>query len=331
MSNVHRHIEEMVCLSRHYSSGELSRWSSPVLRRGQGNLHGVCGWLCHHQYVCRWQHCGGQLFLKFWLRHFPLDSRGRGGTDRHKNQSLQVYISRDGKTIVSGVPDSSGNLNAAIWQGGRNLKIIPPIAGAVVDDVTHTLSNATGVSGDGSILVGYVYIAQNKIVAFRWDAVKGMASLGTFGRGDLVDSQPLSISGDGRSIVGWDLLFNFSPAGPGGPAMNSRRGAIWWEGHERLLHPFGWAGEAWVTNDVGSIVAGQFHRLHGASTYLWTAWDGHFEDLGAVTIPLGGDQAEYISQPYAMSDDGSVVGGESGRTQKFAMMWTHVWFTSVTS
>jgi len=248
-----------------------------------------------------------------------------------KNQFLDLYISRDGRTIVGTIPDSAGNYYAAVWQGGRNWKILPPFAGVVADDATHNVTVATGVSGDGSVIIGSAYIAQAKIVAFRWDAVHGMVNLGTFDQGSLVDSQALSISADGRNIVGWDFLNNFAPAGPGGVAMNSRRGAIWWDGHERLLHPFGWAGEAWVTNAVGSIIAGQFHPLdannapitmHGASTYLWTAWDGHFEDLGAVKIPLGGDQSNYISQPYAMSDDGSVVGGETGRFQKFAMIWT---------
>jgi hypothetical protein len=158
-----------------------------------------------------------------------------------------------------------------------------------------------------------------------------MVNLGTFDDGSNADSSVYNISADGKTIIGWDYKPQFSPPGPAGAAMNSRRGAIWWDGRERLVHAFGWAGEAWATNDVGSIIVGQFHPLdqnnspvvgHGASTYMYTAWDGAFADLGAVSIPIGGDQHEYISQPFGVSDDGSVVGGETGRLQKLAMIWT---------
>ncbi len=150
--------------------------------------------------------------------------------------------------------------------------------------------------------------------------------LGAFDEGTNSDSSVYGVSADGKTVIGWDYKQGFSPPGPGGIAMNGRRGAIWWDGKERLLHPFGWAGEAWATNDVGSIVVGQFHpsnsdnTLQGASTYRWTAWDGHFENLGAVPVL---DPRNSISQPYAVSDDGSVVGGDSGGVNdKSAMIWT---------
>jgi hypothetical protein len=34
------------------------------------------------------------------------------------------------------------------------------------------------------------------------------------------------------------------------------------------------------------------------------------------------DQREYISQPYTVSNDGSVVGGDAGWLDKLAMIWT---------
>jgi probable HAF family extracellular repeat protein len=247
-----------------------------------------------------------------------------------KGKYVSPLISRDGRTIVATIPDSAGNSNAAIWQGGRNWRPLTPFAEAVPSE-GHVISNAAGVSGDGTVIVGGAYVSTTKLVAFRWDAINGMVNLGTFDEGKNSDSSPYGISADGRSVIGWDYKEGFSPAGPGGIAMNGRRGAIWWDGKERLLHAFGWAGEAWATNDVGSIIAGQFHPLdannppkQGASTYLWTAWDGHFADLGAVPIPPGGDPKGYISQPYAVSDDGSVVGGDSGPVNnKSAMIWTY--------
>lgn len=48
-----------------------------------------------------------------------------------------------------------------------------------------------------------------------------------------------------------------------------------------------------------------------------------FQDFGAVPVPISGDKRNYISQPYVMSDDGSVVGGDSGGVNdKGAMIWT---------
>jgi uncharacterized membrane protein len=182
------------------------------------------------------------------------------------------------------------------------------------------------------VIVGSAYVSTTKAVAFRWDSTNGMVTLGTSDEGSNSDSVAYGVSADGRMVYGWDYKQGFSPAGPGGAAMNGRRGAMWWDGKERLLHPFGWAGEAWAANSVGSIVVGQFHPMdanndptigHGASSYQWTAWDGQFQDLGAVAVPIGGDQRNYLSQPYAVSDDGSVVGGETGWSEKFAMIWTH--------
>ncbi len=68
------------------------------------------------------------------------------------------YISRDGRTIVGAGTDSAGNLNAAIWQGGRNWKILTPFAGAVPGE-TRTLSYAAYVSGDGTVIVGAAYVS----------------------------------------------------------------------------------------------------------------------------------------------------------------------------
>jgi probable HAF family extracellular repeat protein len=243
-----------------------------------------------------------------------------------------IFVSRDGRTIVSTVPDSPGKKHAAIWQGGRNWRTLAPFPGAVASSGPDpVVSVALGLSGDGSVIVGYAYVSTTKAVAFRWDAMNGMVNLGTFDEGSNSDSEAYYVSADGRTIIGWDYKEGFNPPGPSGGAINGRRGAVWWDGKERLLHAYGWAGEAWATNDVGSVIVGQFHPAdagndpregHGASTYLWTAWDGRFEDLGAVAVRFPVPQSEYISQPFAVSDDGSVVGGETGRQEKYAMIWT---------
>ena len=61
---------------------------------------------------------------------------------------------------------------------------------------------------------------------------------------------------------------------------DSRRSAVSGDGKERMIHAFGWAGEAWATNYDGTIIVGQFHprdqfnhplTQQGASTYKYTA------------------------------------------------------------
>ena len=70
---------------------------------------------------------------------------------------------------------------------------------------------------------------------------------------------------------------------------------------------------------LGAAECGAFG---GASTYIWTAWDGSFADLGAVQLRQESLRRNTFRKPYAVSDDGSVVGGDTGRTEKLAMIWT---------
>jgi uncharacterized membrane protein len=121
-------------------------------------------------------------------------------------------------------------------------------------------------------------------------------------------------------LIGWDedrgLPLEFSP----------RRGAIWWRGSERLIHPFGWTGEAFVTNNVGSVIAGVGAPSDKRTTWLYTAWNGQTYDLGALEIgnnPLE-IRGNYESTPFAMSDDGRVIVGRSGSDPPSftAFIWT---------
>jgi probable HAF family extracellular repeat protein len=241
-----------------------------------------------------------------------------GGVEDIGGDMDVVAISRDGKTIVGRARDANGVLQAAIWQGGRNWRLLGGVPNGVPDE-RSVLSSATAVSADGSVVTGIAYIrveGATRPRAFRWDAANGMVDLGALlGR----ESTARAVSADGNTVVGYD-------DDRGNPTSQSgRAGVIFWRGVERLLHPFGWAGEARAVNNDGSIIVGQWHpvpgtflpdgsflRYRGRTTYMYTAWDGRFEDLGAVRkTELGPIEAlnEYLSNPRAVSDDGSVVGG----------------------
>jgi probable HAF family extracellular repeat protein len=233
-------------------------------------------------------------------------------------------ISRDGKTIVGSTRrDQYFREIAAIWEGGTKWRELGGVPGGRPDPLTGLLSTPYDVSGDGSVIVGLAYDENFKAVGFRWEEKTGMVNLGPFGLGS--QQSALAVSADGKVVVGRDRDLNNSvtPAG--------YRGYVYFDGQMHPLHAFGWAGEARATNGVGSIIVGQGQPAStassvtgGGTTYLYTAWDGRFQELGAVWPGMpGSNLEEYSSRPYRVSDDGSVVVGETGGAfTQFAMIWT---------
>jgi hypothetical protein len=122
----------------------------------------------------------------------------------------------------------------------------------------------------------------------------------------------------GNAIVGWD-------ADPRAYTHDSWCGGLWWQGMERLLHPFGWIGQAEATNDSGSVIVGRGHPSNTLHAYRFTAGDGTVVDLGALTrgILPGTQDQEDTSTAFAVSDDGNVVVGSSGfKPPLDAFIWT---------
>lgn len=237
-----------------------------------------------------------------------------GGLENIGGNMDGVHISRDGKTIAGSAVDSQGIRNAAIWQGGKNWRLLGGVPGGAgsgdADGVAGVLSITWGVSGNGSVIVGSAYLPGGKFVAFRWDAVKGMVNLGSLLN---TNSQATAISADGNTIICREFGKTINP------------GAVFWEGVERLIHPFGWTGEALATNDTGSVIVGRYPAGGNAgTTYLYHAWNGELEDLGAVWPGQPGiNVEEYTSLPRGVSDDASVVGGRTGGAfEVFASIWT---------
>ena len=231
------------------------------------------------------------------------------------SQLSGVFISRDGRTIVGCVNDAEHNMGAGIWQGGQNWSDnIGSLGGKAQDGI---LTSPYAISGDGSIIVGSSQTPDGKRHAFRWDAKNGMVDLGAMtGEGTTGFSRINGISPDGRVLVGWD-------EDKGLPAMGGYqqwRGAIWWRGAERLVHPMGWAGEAVVTNSNGSLIAGYGHPASVQTAWLYSAWDGKLYDLGALGEPGSLFDKSF---PLAMSDDGLVIVGYCGTNPAtVACIWT---------
>jgi hypothetical protein len=136
------------------------------------------------------------------------------------------------------------------------------------------------------------------------------------------------VSGDGHLIAGWDDL---KGTGFGkGPWF----GAIWWEAAERLMNPFNNIGQVEGANYTGSVLVGRGAPLAFTHAYRFTSWDADVVDLGALTRDGEGDgigisggpvdpALEDLSVALAVSDDGTVVVGNSGyRPPTDAFVWT---------
>ena len=235
--------------------------------------------------------------------------------------SHTVTVSGDGRTIVGTAKAADGLGYAAIWQSGQQWRTLPPPENWTSQDSSVTVGY--GVSRDGSVITGLAHLRPTRVEGFRYHADTGTVALGTLTGGY---SRASAISGDGRVIAGWDDLKGR------GTGRGAWFGTVWWEGLQRLLHPYNSIGQVEALNDVGSILVGRGHPLKFSHAYRLTSWDNQVEDLGAIkrgagdgpgNLPEGATDPEDLSVALAVSDDGDVVVGTSGRQPpQDAFIWT---------
>jgi probable HAF family extracellular repeat protein len=204
-------------------------------------------------------------------------------------------VSTDGNTIVGGARDGQGIQNFGIWLRATEWRLLGSFPNAAPCDLS--LSNANGVSRDGSVAVGGAYDGCKVFHAFKWQESTGVVDLGSLeaGRASRADA----VSGDGRVVVGFQET-----------AVGERRGARWVDGKEELFEgPIGVVGGASATNIDGSIVTGgqcRFGDPFDQSAWIWTA------SGGVECLPAPGRRQSdlvIITRASATSDDGRVIGG----------------------
>lgn len=205
--------------------------------------------------------------------------------------SYATAASTDGSVIV-GYSDSDymgagGFDEAFIWDATNGLVGIGDLPGFTND------SQAYGVSGDGSVVVGFSQSSMGA-TAFMWDATNGMQALDV--------GFAYAISEDGSTIAGQS-----SDPGLGTQAF------LWFVSGGAVTGTMGLgvlpggtfhSAEALAISSDGSTVVGQSDSTPGRQAFLWNATDG-MQGLG--DLPGG----NFLSGAKAVSADGKTVVGNS--------------------
>jgi probable HAF family extracellular repeat protein len=267
----------------------------------------------------RWTASGGMEDLNITYAHLLTDGSKLYGANA---------ISPDGRYVVGGGYNAATRRIEAFlldtqWTGvEERLTWLGTLGGSG--------SLATGVSADGSVVVGVTEKAawnaawqmpafgslEELIVeawkaerkwnwrAFRWTAARGMQDLGTLG-GD--ESEARGVSADGSVVVG------------GAENAAGRRRAFRWTAARGMqdLGTLGGSGSAatGISADGSVVVGSAQDATRQMRAFRWTAARG-MQDLGT----LGGDR----SWANGVSADGSVVvgGAKDAAGQQRAFRWT---------
>ncbi|SCN47922.1 hypothetical protein BAZMOX_42425_0 [methanotrophic endosymbiont of Bathymodiolus azoricus (Menez Gwen)] len=156
-------------------------------------------------------------------------------------------------------------------------------------------TEASGVSGDGKIVVGYK-TNNSRIEAFRWTSGGGMVDLGFLDSNAHTDAQ--GVSRDGSTVVGYSSITS------SGGTANDTKAFRWTEkgGMEELKDLNGnfIAAQARAVSGDGSVVVGATSKTYEA--FIWTK-------AGGIEILSTDFPTDSSSDAFGISTDGSVVVG----------------------
>jgi probable HAF family extracellular repeat protein len=227
---------------------------------------------------------------------------------------LAAGVSRDGHTIVGSARDSQRILQAGIWTGGTEWRLLGSFAGSA-GPCDASLSQGTGVNGDGQTVVGFAWSGCAGAHAFRWQESTGMIDLGSTVQGR--SSRAFGVSADGMVVVGDQTSVD-----------GINQGARWVGGRQELMTgPEGPVGSAVAANHDGTIVVGRVcvfssGRVGDQGAWIWKAQGG----LTCLPAPrrLVSPGPPIIVEAAATSDNGQVIGGSQnvgGSADSNAVLW----------
>ncbi|MEE8147130.1 MAG: hypothetical protein V3T24_05970, partial [Longimicrobiales bacterium] len=163
-----------------------------------------------------------------------------------------------------------------------------------LDETATLLVRANGVSADGSVVVGVVGQTPPGPEAFRWTSGGGIVGLGDFPGGDS-DSQAYGVSADGSVVVG-----------KGSSAFGQE--PFRWTSGDGMVGLGGPAGGvAYGVSGDGSVVVGD----SGGEAFIWDSTSG-VRSLREVLVDLALGpvlSGWTLSRATAISDDGLTIVG----------------------
>lgn len=218
--------------------------------------------------------------------------QGLGHLNNAYFDTLANAVSTDGKTVV-GRGNRGTELEAFRWTESGGMQ-----------GLGYPLYEAFGVSGDGSVVVGYSYVSE----AFRWTVGGGVQGLGDLPGGAFF-SGARAVSRDGSVVVGvsiatlgseafrWNVVSGMQTLGelPGG-------------GHDATAYG--------VSADGSTVVGWSRGVPNDAQAFRWTS-SGGMQSLG-----LGG-------VAYGVSADGRMVVGEGNAPGSAAGIEAFLWTEGV--
>jgi probable HAF family extracellular repeat protein len=226
------------------------------------------------------------LFVPALARAQELIGLGRIGTGTY---SAATAVSADGRVVVGYSENTVAARHAFRWTEAGGLEDLGDLPNGSDDSV------ATGVSSDGSVIVGAGSAAGAK--AFRWTAALGMQELVT----SLELSAAAGVSGDGTTTVGFS-----------GPSLAVQLPAAWrsdgiggfvFEPLEELVGGID-EGVAYAASSDGAVVVGYSSSTASGSAFEAVLWND------TTATPLGDfPGGVFWSEARAVSPDGTVVAG----------------------
>lgn len=230
---------------------------------------------------------------------------GLGFLDLAQPLSIATASSLNGDVIVGLSTNSNGHTEAFRWAGGTMVNL-----GFLSSSPMHPYepySVASGVSGDGSVVVGASTNSFGESEAFRWE---GGSMIGLGGLSNYVMSWASAVSEDGKIIVGRSI-------GPNGyEAFRWSNGSMTGLGFLSLSSPTSSATN--ISGDGNTIVGWSKNASGLSEAFSWS--NGAMTGLGFLTSIV----PNRFSIANAASHDGSrVVGvatGETGTDRAF--IWT---------
>jgi probable HAF family extracellular repeat protein len=212
--------------------------------------------------------------------------------DPSVNESSAFYVSADGFTI------SGSSYNGDQYHAFKYVGTTMTDLGALGSNAPLTYSQATGVSANGTVIIGFSRIENTSMVehAFKYVGTT-MTDLGTLGSNSSDSSHATGISADGSVIVGYS---------DNGPAQHAFKyvGATMTDLGALAVWPNDQSKATGISAD-GSVIVGV--SWNGSNTHAFKYVGTTMTDLGA----LGSTPSSNASYAYGVSADGSVIVGSS--------------------